>query len=61
MHYLIGLMHRWFKYLYDYEVVDEDVFITWKDQISDKYPGKRNALFQVNRWLTWLQEAEYEE
>lgn len=54
-------MHRWFKYLYEYEVIDEDVFITWKDQIFDKYPGKQNALYQVNRWLTWLQEAEYED
>uniref|UniRef100_A0A1B0A9G7 Eukaryotic translation initiation factor 4 gamma 2 n=1 Tax=Glossina pallidipes TaxID=7398 RepID=A0A1B0A9G7_GLOPL len=56
-----GMLCRWFKYLYEAEVMDEETFIMWKEEISDKYPGKGAALFQVNNWLTWLQEAESED
>ncbi|XP_037941767.1 eukaryotic translation initiation factor 4 gamma 2, partial [Teleopsis dalmanni] len=56
-----GMLCRWFKYLYEAEVIEEEPFITWKDEISDTYPGKGTALFQVNTWLTWLQEAESED
>ncbi|XP_037827694.1 eukaryotic translation initiation factor 4 gamma 2 [Lucilia sericata] len=56
-----GMLCRWFKYLYEAEVIYEDTFIHWKEEISDKYPGKGTALFQVNNWLTWLQEAESED
>lgn len=55
------MLCRWFKYLYEAEVIYEDTFIHWKEEISDKYPGKGAALFQVNNWLTWLQEAESED
>ncbi|XP_017959464.1 eukaryotic translation initiation factor 4 gamma 2 [Drosophila navojoa] len=56
-----GMLCRWFKYLYDFEIIEEEAFVTWKEEISDKYPGKGSALFQVNAWLTWLQEAESED
>ncbi|XP_054737771.1 eukaryotic translation initiation factor 4 gamma 2, partial [Anastrepha obliqua] len=56
-----GMLCRWFKYLYEAEVIEEETFILWKEEISDKYPGKGTALFQVNNWLTWLQEAESED
>lgn len=56
-----GLLCRWFKYLYEAEVIEEEPFIQWKEEISDKYPGKGTALFQVNTWLTWLEQAESED
>ncbi|XP_059486648.1 eukaryotic translation initiation factor 4 gamma 2 isoform X2 [Neocloeon triangulifer] len=56
-----GMLLRWFHNLYDLEVIEEEAFMKWKEDISDDYPGKGNALFQVNQWLTWLAEAEYEE
>jgi translation initiation factor 4G len=56
-----GLLLRWFIMLYDLEVVEEEVFLKWKEDINDEYPGKGKALFQVNQWLTWLEEAEEEE
>ncbi|EDW72346.2 uncharacterized protein Dwil_GK20767, partial [Drosophila willistoni] len=56
-----GMLCRWFKYLYDSEIIEEEAFVFWKEEISDKYPGKGSALFQVNAWLTWLQEAESED
>ncbi|KAH8415795.1 hypothetical protein KR222_001143 [Zaprionus bogoriensis] len=56
-----GMLCRWFKYLYDSEIIEEEAFVLWKEEDSDKYPGKGSALFQVNAWLTWLQEAESED
>ncbi|XP_043066155.2 eukaryotic translation initiation factor 4 gamma 2, partial [Drosophila bipectinata] len=56
-----GMLCRWFKYLYESEIIEEEAFVSWKEEISDKYPGKGSALFQVNAWLTWLQEAESED
>lgn len=55
-----GMMLRLFMNLYDMEVIDEDVFLKWKEEVNDEYPGKGKALFQVNQWLTWLEEAESE-
>ncbi|CAG9856771.1 unnamed protein product [Phyllotreta striolata] len=56
-----GQLLRWFNALYDMSIVDEEAFLNWKEDVTDAYPGKGNALFQVNQWLTWLQEAESEE
>jgi translation initiation factor 4G len=56
-----GQLLRWFMALYDLEIVDEEAFLNWKEDVTDAYPGKGQALFQVNQWLTWLQEAESEE
>ncbi|KAH8401339.1 hypothetical protein KR009_004655 [Drosophila setifemur] len=56
-----GMLCRWFKYLYESEIIEEEAFVLWKEEISDQYPGKGSALFQVNAWLTWLQEAESED
>ncbi|XP_071551086.1 eukaryotic translation initiation factor 4 gamma 2 isoform X1 [Panulirus ornatus] len=53
-----GMLLRWFMNLYDLEIVEEDAFLTWKEDLSQDYPGKGKALFQVNQWLTWLQETE---
>lgn len=56
-----GALLRWFHMLYDMNIVDDDVFFIWKEEINDEYPGKGQALFQVNTWLNWLAEAESEE
>lgn len=56
-----GLLLRWFVLLYDLEVVEEEAFLKWKEDVNDDFPGKGKALFQVNQWLTWLEEAEEEE
>jgi len=56
-----GLLLRWFVALYETDIVDEHVFLKWKDEVNDSYPGKGKALFQVNQWLTWLEEAESED
>jgi len=56
-----GLLLRWFVALYEADVIDEHVFLKWKEDVNDSYPGKGKALFQVNNWLTWLEEAESED
>lgn len=56
-----GALLRWFHMLYDMNIVDDDVFFIWKEEINDEFPGKGQALFQVNTWLNWLAEAESEE
>lgn len=56
-----GMLLRWFINLYDLEIVEEEAFEMWKEDISDVYPGKGDALFQVNQWLTWLATASSED
>lgn len=56
-----GMLLRWFNLLYDLEIVEEEAFLRWKDEVNDEYPGKGKALFQVNQWLTWLEQAESDE
>lgn len=56
-----GLLEKWFNFLYEFEIVDEEVYAKWKEDINDEYPGKGRALFQVNKWLTWLEETEEDE
>jgi translation initiation factor 4G len=55
------MLLRWFVTLYEADIVDEHVFLKWKEDVNDSYPGKGKALFQVNQWLTWLEEAESED
>lgn len=56
-----GLIEKWFDMLYEHEIVEEEVFFKWREDINDEYPGKGKSLFQVNKWLTWLAEEEEEE
>ncbi|KAJ8675267.1 hypothetical protein QAD02_011053 [Eretmocerus hayati] len=46
-----GMLLRWFIALYDLSIVDEDAFMRWKEDVNDAYPGKGDALFQVNAWV----------
>lgn len=48
--FLSGMLLRWFVNLYDLEIVEEDAFLTWKEDLSQDYPGKGKALFQVSIW-----------
>ncbi|EDV28530.1 uncharacterized protein TRIADDRAFT_63472 [Trichoplax adhaerens] len=55
------LMQRMFNILYEEELCEEEAFLKWKEDLNDKYPGKGEALFKVNQWLTWLETAESED
>jgi translation initiation factor 4G len=56
-----GMLLRSFVNCYELDILDEHAFLQWREDVSDDYPGKGKALFQVNNWLTWLEEAESEE
>lgn len=56
-----GVLLRWFREFYELSVIEEDAFLRYKEDVTDMYPGKGKALFQVNQWLTWLAEAEDED
>uniref|UniRef100_A0A673IQM7 Eukaryotic translation initiation factor 4 gamma 2 n=1 Tax=Sinocyclocheilus rhinocerous TaxID=307959 RepID=A0A673IQM7_9TELE len=56
-----GMLLRYFVNFYDMEIIEEEGFLAWKEDISQEFPGKGKALFQVNQWLTWLETAEEEE
>jgi len=56
-----GMLLRYFVNLYDMEIIEEEAFLAWKEDITQEFPGKGKALFQVNQWLTWLETAEEEE
>ena len=43
-----GLLLRLFSYWYDMDVIEEEAFIKWKEDLSQQYPGKGQALFQVS-------------
>lgn len=43
-----GQLLRWFRALYDLEIVEEEAFLKWKEDVTDAYPGKGQALFQVS-------------
>ncbi|XP_011500682.1 PREDICTED: eukaryotic translation initiation factor 4 gamma 2 isoform X2 [Ceratosolen solmsi marchali] len=56
-----GMLLRWFIALYNLSIIDEEAFMRWKEDVNDAYPGKGDALFQVNAWLTWLAEQPSED
>lgn len=56
-----GMLLRWFNLFYDNNVIEEDAYFRWREDLSDIYPGKGQALFQVNSYLTYLETAEDED
>ena len=36
-----------FMMLYNFEIIEEDAFISWKEDVNDEHAGKGRALFQV--------------
>lgn len=56
-----GMLLRYYVNFYDMEIIEEEAFLSWKEDLTQEYPGKGKALFQVNQWLTWLETAEEEE
>lgn len=44
----IGMLLRFFVHFYDMEIIEEEAFLAWKEDITQEFPGKGKALFQVN-------------
>lgn len=45
------MLLRWFMLFYDLEVIEEEAFLKWKEDVNDEYPGKGKALFQVKYYI----------
>lgn len=43
----LGMLLRYFVNLYDMEIIEEESFLSWKEDVNDEYHGKGKALFQV--------------
>jgi hypothetical protein len=56
-----GLIKKVFYQMYETDVVFEDAFGVWREDLTDETPGKDKALIQVNEFLQWLDEAAEEE
>lgn len=56
-----GMLLRWFVCLYEFEIIEDEAFLKWREDVNDAYPGKGKALFQVNNWLQWLAEPDSDE
>lgn len=41
------MLLRYFVNFYDMEIIEEEAFLLWKEDITQEYPGKGKALFQV--------------
>jgi translation initiation factor 4G len=54
------LLAHLFNQMYDLEIIDEEAFYMWKDEINENYPDKGQALFSLQKWFSWLQEASEE-
>jgi len=52
-----GLIKKLFYNLYESDIVFEDAYGVWREDVSDETPGKDKALFQVNEFLQWLADA----
>jgi len=47
--------------LYGLDIIEDEAFFKWKEDIRDEYPGKGKALFQVNQWFQCLEQEEEDE
>lgn len=54
-------MKKLFFQLYNVDVVFEDAYGVWREDVTNETPGKEQALFQVNEFLQWLDTAAEDE
>ena len=50
-------MKKVFYNLYETDIIFEDAYVVWREDVVDEMPGKNTALFQVNEFLQWLSIA----
>lgn len=46
--FITGFLFRCFMNLYNCELVCEDAFLSWKEEVNPSYPAKGQALFEVH-------------
>uniref|UniRef100_A0A0R3X1M0 Eukaryotic translation initiation factor 4 gamma 2 n=1 Tax=Hydatigena taeniaeformis TaxID=6205 RepID=A0A0R3X1M0_HYDTA len=53
-----GFALRCFQNLYEFDLVEKTTFLAWREEVDQNYPAKGQALFEVMRWLNWLETVE---
>lgn len=48
------MLLRFFVHFYDMEIIEEEAFLAWKEDITQEFPGKGKALFQVSALLRFF-------
>ena len=51
-----GVFHN----LYDKDILPDDAFVAWADDVTTEYEGKMKVLIQVTKYITWLKENDDE-
>lgn len=49
------MLLRYFVNFYDMEIIEEEAFLAWKEDITQEFPGKGKALFQVRFHMNRLE------
>lgn len=55
------MLLRFAVQLYDTDVVEEEAWMQWREEINDLEPGKGDALVALNEYLNWMETAEDED
>ncbi|KAK7835973.1 hypothetical protein U0070_004064 [Myodes glareolus] len=55
-----GMVLRCFVHFYDMEIIEEEAFLAWKEDITQEFPGKGKALFQVQMRSRWRKNVSKE-
>ena len=56
-----GLLKKIFYHLYNEDVVFEEAYSVWREDLGDSTPGKMEALVHAREFLEWLDTAEEDE
>lgn len=41
------MLLRWFVYFNELDIIEDEAYLRWREDVNDAYPGKGKALFQV--------------
>ena len=57
----VPVLVKVFQEMYERDVLTEDCFHDWRNDIHNTTPGHDKALLQTQPWFEWLENAEEEE
>lgn len=55
-----GMMLRMSGHLYDLDIVEEEAWSTWREEVNLDIPGKGDALIAINEYLNWMRTTAEE-
>ena len=55
-----GVIEGIFLKFYQEDIVDDESFTLWKNDVTTKLPGRMQAIMQTNKWFAWFAEQSAE-